>query len=140
MLLRSFEPYKPKRGEEYMNEKQREHFKALLLDWKQDLMAEGVAAEEIMSMCDLHSQVTRDVLVQLPPKPVPPPPAPVAVAKSAAQTASSDSKAAADALEVARSLADGGKLESIMVCRPSIVGLPPRRRKRRDHRTMVEWG
>lgn len=40
LLLRSFEPYKPKRGEEYMNEKQREHFKALLRDWKGDLMAE----------------------------------------------------------------------------------------------------
>ena len=40
LLLRSFEPYKEKRGEEYMNEKQREHFKTLLLDWKRDLMTE----------------------------------------------------------------------------------------------------
>jgi DnaK suppressor protein len=40
MLLRSFEPYKEKRGEEYMNEKQREHFKKLLLEWKRDLMTE----------------------------------------------------------------------------------------------------
>ena len=31
---------------------------------EQDLMAEGVAAEEIMSMCDLHSQVVRDILVE----------------------------------------------------------------------------
>jgi DUF438 domain-containing protein len=35
-------------------------------------MAEGMPVEEIQCMCDLHSQVTRDVLVQLPPKPVPP--------------------------------------------------------------------
>jgi len=39
---------------------------------EQDLMAEGMPVEEIQSMCDLHSQVTRDVLVQLPPKSVPP--------------------------------------------------------------------
>ncbi len=37
-----------------------------------ELLAEGVPVEEIQSMCDLHSQVTRDVLVQLPAKPVPP--------------------------------------------------------------------
>jgi len=30
---------------------------------EQELMAEGVPADEIMSMCDLHSQVVRDVLV-----------------------------------------------------------------------------
>ena len=38
--FRNFEPYKPKRGEEYMNEKQREHFRAILLDWKSQLMQE----------------------------------------------------------------------------------------------------
>jgi DnaK suppressor protein len=38
--FKSFEPYKPKRGEEYMNEKQREHFRAILLDWKANLMQE----------------------------------------------------------------------------------------------------
>jgi DnaK suppressor protein len=36
----NFEPYKPKRGEEYMNEKQREHFKVILLNWKSELMQE----------------------------------------------------------------------------------------------------
>ena len=40
VLLRSFEPYKEKRGEEYMSDNQREHFRKLLLDWKQDLMTE----------------------------------------------------------------------------------------------------
>jgi len=39
---------------------------------EQDLMAEGMPVEEIQSMCDLHSQVTREVLVRLPAKPVPP--------------------------------------------------------------------
>ncbi len=39
---------------------------------EQQLMAEGMPVEEIKSMCDLHSQVTRDVLVQLQPPGVPP--------------------------------------------------------------------
>jgi DnaK suppressor protein len=39
-VLKSFVPYKPKRGEEYMNEKQREHFKQILLDWRNQLMQE----------------------------------------------------------------------------------------------------
>lgn len=38
--FRNFEPYKPKRGEEYMNEKQREHFKGMLQKWKAELMEE----------------------------------------------------------------------------------------------------
>ena len=38
--FKNFEPYKPKRGEEYMNEKQREHFRGILLQWKQQLMTE----------------------------------------------------------------------------------------------------
>ena len=36
----NFEPYKPKRGEKYMNEQQRVHFKTILLNWKADLMQE----------------------------------------------------------------------------------------------------
>ena len=38
--FKNFVPYKPKRGEEYMNENQREHFKAILLTWKSELMEE----------------------------------------------------------------------------------------------------
>lgn len=34
------EPYKEKRGEEYMNERQEAHFRTLLTAWKQDLMEE----------------------------------------------------------------------------------------------------
>ena len=39
-VLKNFVPYKPKKGEEYMNENQREHFKNLLLAWKTELMEE----------------------------------------------------------------------------------------------------
>ena len=38
--FKNFTPYKPKRGEEYMNEKQREHFKNILRNWKSELMQE----------------------------------------------------------------------------------------------------
>lgn len=39
---------------------------------EQELMAEGMPVEEIQRMCDLHSQVTREVLVPPPPRFVPP--------------------------------------------------------------------
>ena len=32
---------------------------------EQELISEGMPVEEVRSMCDLHSQVTRDVLVQI---------------------------------------------------------------------------
>lgn len=35
-----FEPYKEKKGEEYMNEKQEEHFRGMLKAWKRELMEE----------------------------------------------------------------------------------------------------
>lgn len=35
-----FTPYKEKKGEEYMNAAQTEHFRKLLLEWKQELMEE----------------------------------------------------------------------------------------------------
>lgn len=38
-----------------------------IIAMEQDLMAEGMPVEQVRSMCDLHSQVTRDVLVQLTP-------------------------------------------------------------------------
>src|SRR5215472_14592211 len=39
---------------------------------EQELIADGMPVEEIQSMCDLHSQVTREVLVQLAPAPLAP--------------------------------------------------------------------
>src|ERR1051326_4291929 len=38
---------------------------------EQELIADGMAVSEIQGMCDLHSQVTREVLVQLAPAPLP---------------------------------------------------------------------
>ena len=35
--LKRFEPYKAKKGEEYMNEKQQAHFRKILTDWKAEL-------------------------------------------------------------------------------------------------------
>jgi DUF438 domain-containing protein len=39
---------------------------------EQELIADGMPVEEILGMCDLHSQVTREVLVQLAPAPLAP--------------------------------------------------------------------
>lgn len=50
----------------------RETDSADIVAMEQELMAEGMPVEEIQCMCDLHSQVAREVLVQLPPKTVPP--------------------------------------------------------------------
>jgi DnaK suppressor protein len=36
----NFEPYQPKRNEDYMNEAQQQHFKGILLAWKAELMEE----------------------------------------------------------------------------------------------------
>jgi RNA polymerase-binding transcription factor len=38
--VKGFTPYQPKRGEEYMNKTQLEHFRQLLLAWKRELMEE----------------------------------------------------------------------------------------------------
>jgi DUF438 domain-containing protein len=43
-----------------------------IMAMEQELIAEGMPVSEIQGMCDLHSQVTREVLVQLAPAPVPP--------------------------------------------------------------------
>lgn len=40
LSMLGFEPYKEKKGEEYMNEKQLAHFRAVLEKWKQQLMEE----------------------------------------------------------------------------------------------------
>ena len=39
--LSNFEPYKEKKGEEYMNSEMKEHFKMILNNWKQELMEEA---------------------------------------------------------------------------------------------------
>ena len=42
-----------------------------IMAMEQELIAGGMPVEEITSMCDLHSEVTREVLVQLAPAPLP---------------------------------------------------------------------
>jgi DUF438 domain-containing protein len=37
-----------------------------IMAMEQELIAEGMPVEEVRAMCDLHSQVTRDILVQIP--------------------------------------------------------------------------
>ena len=43
-----------------------------IMAMEEQLMAEGMPVEEVKSMCDLHSQVTRDILVPVPAPAVPP--------------------------------------------------------------------
>lgn len=38
--LKAFTPYVPKKGEEYMNEAQKDHFRKILYNWKSELMEE----------------------------------------------------------------------------------------------------
>lgn len=38
--FKNFEPYISKKGEEYMNDKQKDHFRQILLRWKSELMEE----------------------------------------------------------------------------------------------------
>jgi DnaK suppressor protein len=38
--FKTFEPYKVKKGEEYMSEKQKDHFRHILQQWKSELMEE----------------------------------------------------------------------------------------------------
>jgi len=39
-LIHGIEPYRPQKGEEYMSDRQLEHFRRILLAWKQELMQE----------------------------------------------------------------------------------------------------
>ncbi len=39
-LIHGIEPYKPRKGEEFMSDAQSEHFRNILISWKQELMQE----------------------------------------------------------------------------------------------------
>ena len=39
-VLKNFTPYVEKKGEEYMNDTQKEHFKSILYSWRNQLMEE----------------------------------------------------------------------------------------------------
>jgi uncharacterized protein len=55
-----------------MRELVRETDHSEIVAMEQELLAEGMPVEQLQSMCDLHSQVTRDVLVQIGPVALPP--------------------------------------------------------------------
>jgi DnaK suppressor protein len=38
--FKNFSPYLPKKGEKYMNDKQKDHFRAILRNWRSELMEE----------------------------------------------------------------------------------------------------
>jgi len=65
-----FSLYKPKKGEEYMNEKQEAHFQAILEAWKKELM-EGVdrtvhnMQDEAANFPDPNDSATRESEVSL---------------------------------------------------------------------------
>ena len=56
----------PEQVQRQMQEIVRQTDATEIMAMEQELMAEGMPVEEIRAMCDLHSKVTRDVLVQLP--------------------------------------------------------------------------
>jgi uncharacterized protein len=62
----------PEQVKTQMAELVRETDYSEIVAMEQELIAEGMPVAEIQSMCDLHSQVTRDVLVQLPTQSVSP--------------------------------------------------------------------
>jgi uncharacterized protein len=74
---------------------------------EQELMAEGMPVEEVRSMCDLHSQVTRDVLVQLPPRREIAPGHPVDTFKRENAALRESAASARTAIAEARALGDG---------------------------------
>ena len=60
-----FVPYKLKKGEKYMNEAQREHFRAMLKLWKQELMEEVDRTvhhmkEEAANFADPNDRATQE--------------------------------------------------------------------------------
>ncbi|WP_018953563.1 RNA polymerase-binding protein DksA [Thioalkalivibrio sulfidiphilus] len=58
-------PYKEKKGEEYMNKDQKEHFRKILLAWKQELMEEvdrtvGHMKEDAANFADPADRATQE--------------------------------------------------------------------------------
>jgi hypothetical protein len=67
----------PEQVKQQMKELVRQTDYAEIMAMEQELIAEGMPVEEVRSMCDLHSQVTRDVMVQIKPRHEIPPGHPV---------------------------------------------------------------
>lgn len=58
----------PEQVKQQMKELVRQTDYAEIMAMEQELITEGMPVEEVRSMCDLHSQVTRDVMVQIKPR------------------------------------------------------------------------
>ncbi len=56
----------PEQVQQQMRELVKQTDASEIMAMEQELIAEGMPVEEVRSMCDLHAQVTRDVLVQIP--------------------------------------------------------------------------
>lgn len=61
----SFQPYQPADGEEYMNNSQLEHFKEILLAWKEELLSEAETTksyiqDETGAMPDINDRATQE--------------------------------------------------------------------------------
>ena len=56
----------PEQVQKQMRELVKQTDASEIMAMEQELMAEGMPVEEVRSMCDLHSQLTRDVLIQIP--------------------------------------------------------------------------
>ena len=60
-----FQPYKPKKGEEYMSDAQKDHFKEILRSWKRNLMEEvdrtvGHMKDEVTNFPDPNDRATQE--------------------------------------------------------------------------------
>lgn len=61
----SFTPYQEKKGEEYMSEAQRQHFKDILINWRRELMEEvdrtvGHMKDELTNLPDAADRATQE--------------------------------------------------------------------------------
>lgn len=61
----SFTPYEPAKNEEYMSDEQLAHFKAILLDWKEQLLEEAESTksyiqDESTAMPDINDRATQE--------------------------------------------------------------------------------
>jgi hypothetical protein len=89
---------------------------AEMIAMEQELMAEGMPVAEIQSMCDLHSQVTREVLVQIPAKGVPTG-HPVDTFKRENQALREVIAAMREVMSEIRALTDGAALDTALLFR-----------------------
>ncbi|MDO4441316.1 MAG: RNA polymerase-binding protein DksA [Moraxella sp.] len=65
MNTKTFTPYEPAKDEEYMSDAQLEHFRAMLLAWKEELMSEAERTkdyinEETTAMADINDRATQE--------------------------------------------------------------------------------